>query len=179
MARGSAMAFSLALPWAALCVSLRLLVSTTWCVHLPSPSRGHLGWAVSIPSLSFIFILHLTIPLTNIANIQPFHTCNNVFCCNFCKYIGPLDLAAQPCAFPFFCHGIRARSWKYLLHFCTPTGFYLTNTDILAMRFFVENIKLKMDKWGVVGTIVLDLKKAFDTVNHQIFIRKLISLLTH
>ncbi len=39
--------------------------------------------------------------------------------------------------------------------------------------FLLENIKLKMDKGGVVGAIFLSLKKAFDTVDHQILICKL------
>lgn len=40
----------------------------------------------------------------------------------------------------------------------------------------LENVKFKMDKVGVVAAFILYLKKAFDTVNHDIPINKLSNL---
>jgi len=36
----------------------------------------------------------------------------------------------------------------------------------------VENVKSKLDKGGVVGTIFLDLKKAYDTVDQGVLLKK-------
>ena len=47
-------------------------------------------------------------------------------------------------------------------------GFRAKHSTETANCFFGENIKSKMDKGGIVGEIFLDLKKAFNTVNHQI-----------
>ena len=52
-------------------------------------------------------------------------------------------------------------------------GFRANHSTETANCFFVENIKSKMDKGGVVGANFLDLKKAFYTVNHQVLIHKI------
>ena len=43
-------------------------------------------------------------------------------------------------------------------------------------KYFTDHILSKMDDGKVTGVIFLDLKKAFDTVNHKLLIRKLKNL---
>lgn len=51
-----------------------------------------------------------------------------------------------------------------------PRQFQFHHSNETANCFFVENIKLKLDKDGVVGAIFFNLK--FDTANHHILIYK-------
>ena len=51
-------------------------------------------------------------------------------------------------------------------------GFWANHSTETANCLLVKNIKSKMDKGGIVGTIFLDLK-ASDTVNHQVLIHKM------
>lgn len=43
----------------------------------------------------------------------------------------------------------------------------------IANCYLTEFIKESLDKGNVVGAVFLDLKKAFDTVNHEILLHKL------
>ena len=43
----------------------------------------------------------------------------------------------------------------------------------MANCYLTENIKSKLDKGNVVAAVFIDLKKAFDTVNHNILLNKL------
>ena len=55
-------------------------------------------------------------------------------------------------------------------------GFRRKRSTTTALSNFVDNLLKNIDDNKVTGVIYLDLKKAFDTVDHQILVRKLKSI---
>ena len=52
-------------------------------------------------------------------------------------------------------------------------GFRKLHSTETATCYFLENLKSLLDKGGFVAAVFLDLKRAFDTINHDLLIAKL------
>ena len=51
-------------------------------------------------------------------------------------------------------------------------GFRKFHSTETATCYFLENIKSLLDQGGFVAAVFLDLKHAFDTINHDVLIAK-------
>ena len=70
--------------------------------------------------------------------------------------------------------------YKYLcdnnLFYSFQSGFRSSFSTDTALTYLCDKIRLNVDKGLYTGIIMLDLQKAFDTVDHDILIKKLIAI---
>ena len=54
-----------------------------------------------------------------------------------------------------------------------PTGFRKGQSAQQALLIMIEKLKRALDESRRVGAMFMDLSKAFDTLNHRLFVAKL------
>ena len=65
--------------------------------------------------------------------------------------------------------------YSYLEKYLSPClcGYRKGYSTQYALLFFIEKWKQMLDKQGYAAAIIMDLSKAFDTINHELLLAKL------